>query len=438
MAYLSFNQKIFLSVQLACAILFCPLGSAVSQINNGHFNGNAEQMGAFQSEQLSVLAQKSSLHEDSHEDNIVSTNRVRSLHKTSANQSKSDGLNDATSTSKTQSGSASLDKCDKLHEDDLKFHGFRFLTNDLNFVDGRPVFSPDGKSIVFMRQPNNGDANARAELYIVPIYGEKKAKLLFDGINPKTGLPFNATRPDYSLCRSHFEIAFDAVSDGIWLLDVKTKKVRQVLEPTIDGNTYTWSYPAWYPCGKFLSVTNYNTFEKPLYHELVKVNVNELNQFTPTTKNDEVWAGQSSVSMKKSKWITFAGQVPSTQPPSPCDCIGGCLSDGYAQNCNQIWFQKEGVAHPIDDLQGRAPWFSTDGKYIVFESNRNNPEKPDHYSLFIYSIKHKTIMLVTPPALNVQHAKWSPHGNRIIFAVALYGGAQGIAIVELGKPFKSG
>src|SRR5438105_13048475 len=110
----------------------------------------------------------------------------------------------------------------------------RFLTNDLFVVDGRPVFSPDGKFIVFMRQPNNGDPDAISALYTIKTDGsESEAKLLFNGINPKTGKQFNATRPDFSWKRETYQIAFDAVSDGIWLLDLKTKKVRQVLEPVI-------------------------------------------------------------------------------------------------------------------------------------------------------------------------------------------------------------
>lgn len=315
--------------------------------------------------------------------------------------------------------------------DSLSRYKFRFLTNDVTLVDGRPVFSPDGKSVVFMRQPNTGSESARSVLYIVPASGKGSAKLLFDGINPKTNQPFNATRPDYSWCRCNYEIAFDALGDGIWLLDVKTKGVRQVLEPVIEGKSYTWSYPAWYPSGKALSVTNYNNYDKPLYHSLVKAKVESLNQFTLLSNNQVVWPGMSSVSQKKPSQLAFAGQAPVMQPPGACSCIGGCTPDGYAQNCNQIWIQTGANAAPIDGLQGRAPWFSPDGKHIVFESNRANPDHPNIYRLFVYSVEDGTFEVVTPPALNVQHAKWSPDGKKLVFAVQLFGGAQGIALVDL-------
>lgn len=313
----------------------------------------------------------------------------------------------------------------------LSGYRFRFLTNDLSSVDGRPVFAPDGNSVVFMRQKNDGDPGSLSALYSVPISGKEGAKLLFAGANPLTGEPFNATRPDYSWDRKSYQIAFDALGSGIWLLDVKTKNVRQVLSSVIDGTTYTWSYPAWYKGGDALSVTNYNSFGEPLYHQLVKADANTLNAFTPVTDNQTVWVGESSVQQKKKPLLVFAGEPPVAQPPSSCICPGGCTADGYAQNCNQIWLQESGAAAPIDALQGRAPWFSPNGKYVVFESNRANPDHPDLYRLFVYTLKDRTLRVVTPPSLNVQHAKWSPDGKKLAFAVQLFGGAQGIAVVEL-------
>ena len=91
-----------------------------------------------------------------------------------------------------------------LHAEEIPRYRFQFLTNDLSFVDGRPVFSPDGKTIVFMRQANDHNPGSRASLYTVCADGSKQAELLFDGINPKTNEPFNATRPDYSWSRKKY------------------------------------------------------------------------------------------------------------------------------------------------------------------------------------------------------------------------------------------
>lgn len=304
----------------------------------------------------------------------------------------------------------------------------RFLTTDLNVVDCRPQFSADGSYIVFMRQAHDGNPASASSLYMIPTDGSSlNAKLLFAGTN--------ATRPDFSWIRQNYQIAFAALGAGIWLLDIETQNIRQVLDSNINGQRYQWSYPAWYPDGEHLLVTNYNSYssETTAYHQLVKVNVNKLNEFIVVTSNEEVWPGMASVSQVDPLMIAFAGQKPTPQPPEPCTCANGkCDSDGYAQDCNQIWLQKgTGKPTPIDTAQGRAPWFSPDGQLLTFESNRANPKLIDAYRIFLYSILDSTVEALTPASMKVQHAKWSPDGRQIVFSVGLFGGAQGIAVMDV-------
>src|SRR3990170_671095 len=261
---------------------------------------------------------------------------------------------------------------------------FRVLTDDNNVLDTHPVFSPDGETVLFQRQD---DAASRAVLYSVPARGHKggKARVFFDGSNAVTGLPFNASRPDWSAARPHFAIAFDD-SGTIWLLDACTKVAQPLLFSEICADTHIWSYPAWYPSGSYLAVTDFSEAPATTAHQIVKATASLPNEFVALTKNAVVWAGESTVNPCDSRVIAFAGQAAVAQPPGPCACAGGCLADGYAQDCNQIWLQRGVGAAPIDEEQGRAPWFSPCGNKIVFESNRLNPDRPECYRLFVYHI----------------------------------------------------
>jgi dipeptidyl aminopeptidase/acylaminoacyl peptidase len=289
---------------------------------------------------------------------------------------------------------------------------FRFLTNNQEFIDARPVFSPDGRSVLFMRSPISNPEGNQATLWIVPAAGGD-ATLFFGDPNLQT------TRPDWSHTRSAFQIAFTGLKKGVdkpgtYLLDVSTKRVKNVLKP----GKHIWSYPSWYPDGKHLAVTNYD----PFVHQVVKSDLKGL--YEPLTDPKVVWAGMSSVSPNSSLGnpIVFAGQIPATKPIPP--------PDGYNEDTNQIWIQMEGEPpFQIDPNQGRAPWWSPDGEFIAFESNRTT--EATQYLIFVHSLKDGSTVPVTPMALNVQHAKWSPDGSQIVFAVGFRSGGAGIAVVDL-------
>jgi Tol biopolymer transport system component len=118
---------------------------------------------------------------------------------------------------------------------------WRFLTRDSSFEDGRPVFSPDGKHVLFMRSPAN-DQNV-STFWIVPSEGGE-AKLFYSGEQHKPE-PLQATRPDWSRKRRSFEIAFTGTGtddSGLWLLDARTKEVKKVPLPVgSDGGKNIWS-----------------------------------------------------------------------------------------------------------------------------------------------------------------------------------------------------
>jgi Tol biopolymer transport system component len=62
------------------------------------------------------------------------------------------------------------------------------------------------------------------------------------------------------------------------------------------------------------------------------------------------------------------------------------------------------------EFQGRAPWFSPDGKWIAFESTRADP-KGELYAMFIQSaLGDGPAWQVTDTKWNANHAKFYPDG----------------------------
>ena len=100
----------------------------------------------------------------------------------------------------------------------------------------------------------------------------------------------------------------------------------------------------------------------------------------------------------------------------------------YNQDFNYIWVMDlaSGAAPvplemgaPIGSydprFQGRAPWWSPDGKWVVFESNR--PPQPiaeigaGLYAIFLYQYGGPNAAVqITEIAYNCNHAKWFPNG----------------------------
>jgi WD40-like Beta Propeller Repeat len=67
------------------------------------------------------------------------------------------------------------------------------------------------------------------------------------------------------------------------------------------------------------------------------------------------------------------------------------------------------------NFQARAPWWSPDGKWVVFESNRLSPPNPTNkngmYAIFLYEYgTQRQAIQVTDPSHDCNHAKWYPNG----------------------------
>ena len=247
-----------------------------------------------------------------------------------------------------------------------------------------PCFSPDGRTVLFSRTADNGQAS----LYVVPAGGGEARKL--------AGIPatISATRAAWSKSGA---IAFTGETGGqsaIWVANADGGSAHAV--PTPADGSQELVYPSWYPDGAHVAAMDGKN--------LVIRRVELANGTTSlATDHAQVLTGMPSVS-PDGKLIAFAGQKNAGQP--------------YNQEENVIWLVDAGgklstlEAKPI---QGRAPVWSPDGQYISFESDRG---PGGQYAIFIIKRDGTGLTQVTDYALNATHGVFSPDGRHMVFAAA--------------------
>jgi hypothetical protein len=186
--------------------------------------------------------------------------------------------------------------------------------------------------------------------------------------------------------------------------------------PILLPNTAEMTYPTWYPDAAHLAVYNNQTLKGAPSPRTSKIDLTGT-MLEQVLANDTVWAGFASVNQQNPDLITFAGQV--------------VVKNGaYNQNKNYIWLTNDSATPPTvttlapdaptdhfdPNFQGRAPWYSPDGNWIAFESNRFN--SAGLYSIFIQPANGSTpAVRVTKPGWNANHAKWYPNGTELVVTI---------------------
>jgi Tol biopolymer transport system component len=315
----------------------------------------------------------------------------------------------------------------------ISYAPIHFLTTDAGHVDARPTFSPDGSEVLFMR---NVPTAAQSSFYVVKTWGGPAVPFIPRNLPPGLSL----TRPDWSWHRSSYPIVFNGTlpatqqapaQSNIYLLDDSTRTIECVLQGFVD-KYQVYSYPSWYPDGVHASITNYyypidqdgfSTSPNPRM-ELDKLDIRN-GRLTALTDPDNIWPGMSSVAQCpaiEDPPIAFAGMTPESAQ-NPVDM------GRYNQNENQIWLRLPGGRlDQVQNLQGRAPWWSPNGRFLAFESNRLSPS----YQIFVQDPYIPQIIApVTPPGLYVMHAKWAPGATKLVFAYSHGEGTWGIAYIDL-------
>jgi WD40-like Beta Propeller Repeat len=138
----------------------------------------------------------------------------------------------------------------------------------------------------------------------------------------------------------------------------------------------------------------------------------------PIAGSPAIFAGFPNVHPTNANLIVIAGQP-----------VAWNLFDGYNQSLNYAYVVDTSAqpytVTPLDAAapqqqfdpayQARAPFYSPDGNWIVFESNRAFSNKLSGYAIFIQDAAGKNpAMRVTDPKWNCQHAKWFANGTQII------------------------
>lgn len=255
-----------------------------------------------------------------------------------------------------------------------------------------PSFSEDGSQVVFVHNNSNS-------LRTVASTGGASTVIV------QGGSDFQATRPDWSWNPN--TIAFTAMQKTnrettytIWQVESDGSNAQPI---NYNGDLVNTFYPSWYQDLQSIVAMDWGGDKHVVLYQF------DLNSGTATavTSYSDVTAGRPSVNPHGTA-VAFAG----TKGP-------------YNQENNQIW----SITPPATDAvqlnpdQGRSPNWSPDGKWILFESNRNGR----HYQLFVMSATGGAPVALTDGSENATHGEWSRQQDYIVFQV----NRSGIATFEV-------
>lgn len=273
---------------------------------------------------------------------------------------------------------------------------FHFMKSGAS--DYRPTVNVEGTEVIFERTENGvtklhiGNVATGTVRQLVDINGSSRADWCWNrsaGGRPTTG-----------------PVAFSN-GEGVFRFDVGATRARKL------AGTENMIYPAWYPDCKFLAVdvADKNAQLPGRKHLNARINAATGKVVIAQLANDSVWAGFPSVNQVNPGIVAFAGQF-----------RGG--SAYYNQDLNYSWV----TAPPVDggrpvapfdrkapsgagflsQFQARTGWWSPDGRWFAFESNRScDNVSGATYAIFIQDAAGaQPAMQVTSCAFNAQHPKW--------------------------------
>ena len=291
--------------------------------------------------------------------------------------------------------------------------------------DYRCVVNASGSQVIFERTAFHDGTAGPTRLYVLDL-------MLDPPVPPPT--PLNdispAFRPDW--CWATGRITF--MNSGAVYIQGSVPAT-----PIALPNTPDMAYPTWSAAGDFIVTEHGGALAGYPNPRTTKIDPTSGAVVAQVTGSPLVWGGMPTVDPRDSARIAFAGQW-----------IGG--QTAYNQDRNYIWLiddtwridREAAPVRPLDpqanvtgpfrpEFQGRAPWFSPDGEWVVFESGRADP-KGELYALFIQSARGDgPARQVTDVKWNANHAKFYPDGRRVVATLLQTPGGKrrGIAMLDL-------
>jgi hypothetical protein len=287
--------------------------------------------------------------------------------------------------------------------------------------DYRSVVNAEATTVIFERNP------------IARPNDVKLYSLDLTNGNVQAFVTFASTRPDWCWQRSGSGLTSGPVAfsndNGIYRVDPSAS-------PTPIPNTAGKVYPSWYPGCNYLAVDVTGA------QVTAKIDATTGQVIASPLANNLVWAGFPSVNQTNPNLVAFAGQFNSA-------------SNYYNQDLNYVWVADAEASNgrprvaPLDRhaprgpafkpiYQARAGWWSPDGQWFAFESNRAcNDINGQTYAIFIQDASGlRSAMQVSDCSKwNVQHPKWFPPRNDgKVFLIAAVQDIQGVSAAMCPPP----